>query len=161
MQKKKGDDRIAIETKSAKETQQLGAIFFETIRGDIQKKTARVISLEGDLGAGKTTFMQGFAGAAGVKESIQSPTFVIMRLYRIAKKKNPLLLVHIDAYRIGAKDLQMFGWDELLQNKNAVICIEWGSRVKNILPSDALRVRFRHEKKDKRVIDFSYVSRKK
>ena len=105
--------------------------------------------------------MQGFAEAAGVKESIQSPTFVIMKLYRITRKKNPLLLVHIDAYRIGAKDLQMFGWEELLQNKNAVICVEWGSRVKNILPPDALRVRFRHQKKDRRVIDFSYVSRKK
>ncbi len=156
------NDSVVFETQNPQETQKIASIFFETIAAEKKRRTgALVISLEGDLGAGKTTFMQGFAKAAGVKESVQSPTFVIMKIYRLKRRTAPNTLIHIDAYRIDAKDLALLGWDEFIQNKNAIVCVEWGGRIKKILPPDTLHVHFQHEKKDHRSIEFTYAKKGK
>ena len=152
---------IKILTKSAAETKKTG----ERLAREILKsfdyaqdklKTATVLSLEGELGAGKTTFTQGFAKGLGVKENPRSPTFVIMRTYHPL----PLLtkegsrrdgrfsnFIHIDAYRIVSKDLKSLGWKKLVSNPKNIILIEWGNRVKNILPKGSLRVKFEHGKR--------------
>jgi tRNA threonylcarbamoyladenosine biosynthesis protein TsaE len=83
-------------TKSAEETQKLG----KKIAGEMKsRKTAVVLGLQGDLGSGKTTFLQGFARGLNIKEKILSPTFVIMKKFQ-APTQNFKYLYHLDCYRI-------------------------------------------------------------
>lgn len=101
---------------------------------------AFVISLKGDLGAGKTTFTQMLAKELGIEETITSPTFVIQKRYEISKvdisfKK----LIHIDAYRLDSSDeLLNLDWEELISNPENIICLEWPERVRDIIPEDAV-----------------------
>jgi len=121
-------------------------------------RRAFVISLDGELGAGKTTFTQGFAKGLGIKETPKSPTFVIMRIYKLNKSNRSDKIVefenfiHIDAYRITSKDLKSLGWNELVSGQQNIILIEWGDRVKNILPKNALRIIFKHGHSGSRLI---------
>lgn len=109
---------------------------------------ARVIALSGDLGSGKTTFAQGFARALGITEKIQSPTFVLMKIYSLSKQKYLKHLIHIDAYRIeSTKELEHLGFRELLKDKDAVILIEWADRIKKLLPKETTWIEFTHGKK--------------
>ena len=137
---------IKIFTKSDKETKKLGEVLAREILKEKPKKRALVISLEGDLGAGKTTFTQGFGEALGVREKIQSPTFVILKIYKINKKSNFKNFIHVDAYRINAKDFKIIGWKNFVKNKNNIILVEWGNKIKNILPKNSLRIIFKHGK---------------
>ena len=141
-----------IVTKSAYETQKIARAI---VRGlTVRVRTgARVYALEGDLGAGKTTFTQGFARALGVRERVVSPTFVLMKVYLLAQKpKEPKVqghrfkhLIHIDCYRItNPKDLIHLGLKELLKDKEAIILIEWPQRIKKILPRGTTWIRFMH-----------------
>lgn len=143
---------IEIFTKNDKETKKLGGILAREVLKEKLKKRALIISLEGDLGAGKTTFTQGFGKFLGVKERIQSPTFVIMRIYGINKLNRSARFVkftnfiHIDAYRLKSKDFKVFGWKNFIKNKNNIILVEWGNKIKNILPKNSLRIIFKHGK---------------
>lgn len=133
---------IKILTKSAEETKKIGERFARellTYRGS----TSIVVSLDGELGAGKTTFTQGFARGLGIKENLRSPTFVIMRAYSV-KRIAYSNLIHIDAYRIIAKDLKNLGWKELVSRPRNIILIEWGNRVSKILPRGAIKVKLKH-----------------
>ena len=95
---------------------------------------AAVLGLSGDLGAGKTTFVQHVARALEVQESVTSPTFVIMKSY-VTTDPRWRQLVHIDAYRIELVDeLRVLGFATLLQQNNTIICIEWAERVISLLP---------------------------
>ena len=136
-------EKIAIFTKSDNETKKLGGLFAKEILKEKQSKNALVISLEGELGSGKTTFTQGFAKGLGVKENPRSPTFVIMRVYAIHSRR----LIHIDAYRVKSKDLKMLGCHDLIKNPQNIILIEWGNKIKNILPTGSLRIKFFHKKR--------------
>lgn len=140
-------DIVEIVTKNSAETEKLGELLAKTIQGG----GATIISLEGDLGAGKTTFTKGFATGLGIRDTIQSPTFVILKLYSV-KHRVFDRFVHIDAYRIGVKDLPTLGWDEFIKDRKNIILIEWGDRIKKALPKNTLHIRFRHNKKDKRII---------
>jgi len=94
---------------------------------DLAKKIAdkcvggEVIVLNGDLGAGKTTFTKGFAEALGVKNAVTSPTFTLMKKY-----VGRLTLYHFDLYRIENTDeLEELGFDDYIGEKDAVCMIEW------------------------------------
>lgn len=102
-----------------------------------------VVCLYGELGAGKTRFVQGLAAGIGVDPStVSSPTFVICHEYRGAS----LRLAHIDAYRLHSVDeLESIGWDELLAAPDTVIAIEWAARIAEALPANRLDVRMDHE----------------
>ena len=102
-----------------------------------------VILLEGELGAGKTCFVRGLCeGLGGDPRQVSSPTFSIMQEYEVVSAER---LVHIDAYRLSGEDeLATIGWDELLEDTNAIIAIEWPSRIKNALPSDTLTIQLEH-----------------
>lgn len=108
---------------------------------------ASVIALSGNLGSGKTTFAQGFAGALGIKEKVASPTFVLLKIYPITKKfKGFKYFIHIDCYRLDSpKDLLDLGMKDFLKDRNAVILIEWVERVEKLLPKDAVRIQFFHK----------------
>lgn len=142
--------KVEIITKSATETKKLGYLLASTVqqKKTIKKDGALVISLEGDLGTGKTTFTQGFAEGLGIKEKIQSPTYVILKIYKIKKYD----FIHIDAYRVGPKDFATLGWKEFVKDPKNIILVEWGNKIKKILPKSALRILFTHQKGDERKI---------
>ena len=123
---------------------------------DAQADTATVITLEGDLGSGKTTLTQEVARILGVKESVISPTFVIMKKYEVVDTifKH---LIHIDAYRLNeSKELINLGWEELLADKTNLIIIEWPSQVPECIPGNACRIDLSHSEDNTRVIKFNY-----
>src|SRR3989344_3335881 len=103
-------------TKNFKETQKLGCDFAKVL------KKEDIVCLYGDLGSGKTTFVQGLAEGLGIKSRIISPTFIIMRSHEL---KNGMFY-HIDLYRIGSeRDLEGLGIEEIINNKSNIVAIEW------------------------------------
>ncbi len=122
-------------TSDSIQTKKLGEKFAKEILEKKPKKTAFVVGLEGELGGGKTTFLQGFAKGLGIKEKILSPTFVIM------KKFNNFY--HIDCYRIEKpKELLDLGFKEITSNPKNIIVIEWADRIRKIMPKDTLWIKF-------------------
>jgi tRNA threonylcarbamoyladenosine biosynthesis protein TsaE len=117
---------------------------------------AEVVTLSGDLGAGKTTLSKEIAAQLGVKENVISPTFVIMKNYAIKnqnyKWKN---LVHIDAYRLAdSNELKKLGWDKILSDKNNLILIEWSELVPECIPKDNVcRVNLSHVSEGERGVE--------
>jgi tRNA threonylcarbamoyladenosine biosynthesis protein TsaE len=98
-----------------------------------------VLLLDGDLGAGKTTFTQGLARAMGVGETVTSPTFSLMRSYPTAFGVE---LVHVDVYRLDTlADIVALGLPEMLED-GAVAVIEWGERAAPALGSEHLTIEF-------------------
>jgi tRNA threonylcarbamoyl adenosine modification protein YjeE len=102
---------------------------------------ATLVTLSGELGAGKTTFAQALARELGVEETVASPTFVIEKVYRL-KGQRWQRLIHIDAYRLRfAKELAVLGWEQLLADSGDLIVLEWPEKVPELIPADAARVR--------------------
>lgn len=111
-----------------------------------QKETAGalVVTLTGDLGAGKTTFTQALARALGVTETVTSPTYVLMKSYDLPDdtKTGFDKLLHIDAYRIEDIDeMRVLGFSELLQQKGTIMCIEWPEHIASLLPTEVIAVK--------------------
>jgi tRNA threonylcarbamoyladenosine biosynthesis protein TsaE len=92
-------------------------------------KGGEVILLCGNLGAGKSVFARGLAAGLKIKNRVTSPTFVLMKVYKVLKNKSITDFVHVDAYRVSAKDLFAIGIEEYLNNPRAVVIIEWGEKV--------------------------------
>jgi len=98
-----------------------------------------------ELGSGKTAFAKALGKMMGINEHIVSPTFVIMKSYNI-DWKGFKKLIHVDAYRIESEsELLNLGWNELVENPQHLILIEWPERVEGILPKDSRRIFFKHE----------------
>ncbi|MDB5189300.1 MAG: hypothetical protein JWL82_257 [Parcubacteria group bacterium] len=96
---------------------------------------ATLVTLSGELGAGKTTFTQLVAKELGIIETITSPTFVLEKIYDLPESAVFKKLVHIDAYRLTAgRDLKALGFDELLSDGSNLILLEWPERVADALP---------------------------
>ena len=121
---------LHVRTRSVDATRQVAAALEPLVRpGD-------VILLSGDLGAGKTAFVQGLAVALGVQERVTSPTFTLAASY-----EGRLRLHHLDEYRLdNLAEVLDLDLPELLEDR-AVICIEWGEVVIPELPRDFLRIR--------------------
>lgn len=101
-----------------------------------------VLALHGDLGAGKTTFVQSLAKEVGVSDVVTSPTFVIMKKYSTESSQWPNL-VHIDAYRLDEiEELKVLGLEGELSDSNNLICIEWAEKVKSLLPENTINLYF-------------------
>ena len=146
-------------TKNTQETQKLvGKIIKKLVKAP--RQGALVLALQGELGAGKTTFVQGLAQALGVKEKVVSPTFVIMKRFTIYDLCPSTSLgvkftnfYHIDAYRLtGAEDTKELDLGEILKDKNNLVAIEWAERIAGILPADTIWLDFQHKGGDKREI---------
>lgn len=130
---------LTLHTRSRQETQAAGAQLGRSVTD------GQVIALRGDLGAGKTTLVQGLAAGMGVTARVTSPTFVLVNEYAAEQGRR---LVHIDAYRLaeGAAlaDAATFGLADLLADAGMdgvnVVAIEWAERVQALLPADRLEI---------------------
>ncbi|MEB8132943.1 tRNA (adenosine(37)-N6)-threonylcarbamoyltransferase complex ATPase subunit type 1 TsaE [Mammaliicoccus sciuri] len=105
-----------------------------------------IILLNGDLGAGKTTFSQYFGKALGVKRNINSPTFNIIKSY-----KGRFPFHHMDCYRLEDSDEDL-GFDEYF-NDNGVTIIEWSEFIQEYLPKERLEINIKYIDADKRVFE--------
>ena len=150
---------MEILTKNAQETKEFGKKFANRLIG------GEIIALSGDLGSGKTTFVQGLAEGLGVRGRILSPTFVLMREHwvkiRSARKarflrnpKHEMLasrdfceirnFYHVDLYRLEGnveRELKSLGIEEIWGKRKNVVAIEWAEKAKNVLPKDAIWIR--------------------
>jgi tRNA threonylcarbamoyladenosine biosynthesis protein TsaE len=103
-----------------------------------------VITLEGDLGAGKTTLARAICAGYGVRDEVTSPTFAIVHVYDAPKSP----VYHIDLFRIdGTRDLQNIGWDDIVQG-DALVLIEWPERASELLPPEHVPIELQHVEGD-------------
>ncbi len=125
---------------SKEETQRIAKNFVKKIMG------GDIVTLYGDLGSGKTTFVQGLARGSGIKKRIISPSFIIIRSYKISSKYQVLgikYFYHIDLYRIEAKkDLKGLGIEDIINNPQNIVAIEWAEKMQNLLPKKRWDVKF-------------------
>lgn len=134
-------ETLGIVTKSAKETKKKGEFLAQEI---IKSKKASIIGLEGELGSGKTTFIQGLAKGLGIKERITSPTFVIFKKFKLGSVPHLKYFYHIDCYRLNSpQDLLDLGFKEIISQPNLVV-IEWAEKIKKILPKDTFWIKFEY-----------------
>ena len=109
-------------SKSPEETEKIAYEFAKTLKG------GEIVTLDGDLGAGKTAFVRGLALGLGVKEIVSSPTFTIVNEYHSGK----IPLFHFDVYRIGSSDeMYDIGWEDYI-SQGAVVVIEWSTLISDI-----------------------------
>lgn len=105
----------------------------------VDRTAATVIGLSGELGAGKTTFVQGVARALSIVVPVASPTFVIEKIYALENEPWQRL-AHIDAYRLeNGEELAHLGFRELAADPGNLIFIEWPERVAEVLPRGTIR----------------------
>ena len=126
--------------KSKEETQELGKLIasFSFI--------GEVVTLKGQLGAGKTTFSQGFASGLGIKGIINSPTFNIVKCYF----NSSIPLYHIDAYRL--EDLhQDLGLEEYIEG-DGVCLVEWAEFIEEVIPNELLKIEIEIVENDERIV---------
>jgi tRNA threonylcarbamoyladenosine biosynthesis protein TsaE len=111
-------------THSEKETFNFAKKFARTLKG------GEVIGLVGDLGAGKTVFAKGIAAGLGIKKTVNSPTFVLMKIYPVKKHPTIKQLVHIDAYRIKkTEEIKSIGIEEYMNRQDTLAIIEWADKI--------------------------------
>lgn len=136
---------LELVTTSRDQTQKVGRTAGElALPGDL-------FLLEGDLGSGKTTFVQGVGQGLGLRRMIHSPTFILANEYRGGR----LPLFHVDAYRVrSAAEAIAFGLDDYLDEEGLVV-IEWAEKIRAALPDEHLWCRFHHGEGDTRRIEFS------
>jgi len=132
-------------SRSAEQTRRIGA----RLGGAIE--TGDLISLQGELGAGKTTFVQGLAHGWGSADGVTSPTFVLVNEY---SRTDGGAMFHLDAYRLNSPlEAEELDLDRMLSEGSLVI--EWPERIGSILPEDELRIKMEHVEDEQRRILFT------
>jgi len=130
-------------TKNSQETQKLG----QKIGAKLKPK--KILALYGDLGAGKTTFLQGLAKGLGIKKRIVSPTFVFLKEYPLEKG----IFYHLDLYRLEkSQDALGLGLKEILNDPQGIVVIEWAEKIKNFLPLERRDIYFHYLNENERKI---------
>jgi tRNA threonylcarbamoyladenosine biosynthesis protein TsaE len=141
----------SFEVNSVEETWGLARKFAEVL------KPGDVVCLEGDLGAGKTTFTQGLAAAMGVSGRVTSPTFCIVQEHLGADR----LLVHMDLYRLhGEDDVEAIGWEDYLE-RGGICAVEWSENVADALPPETVFVTIEKTGEESRNIEITILSEEK
>ena len=129
-------------TKNADETKKLG----QKLAADlVTEGKPLIIALTGDLGSGKTTFVQGFAEELEIK-GIISPTFILLRKYKVQSTKYKVkYLYHLDLYRLEGKvedEVKQLGIEEVWNDPENIVIIEWAEKIKNIIPENSKWISF-------------------
>ena len=149
---------------SANETKKIGQQFVARLLNKREKRgNALVFALEGELGSGKTIFVQGLARGLGIKQTITSPTFILIRRYFLprsfltGKKQNDFRnFYHIDCYRLEKPwQLQELEFNNIINDAGNIVAIEWADKIKQILPPDSIRIKFELLTQEKRRIIFT------
>jgi len=146
----------------------------KVIMNESKRSGATVLGLQGDLGAGKTTFTKGVAKALGVEGVVTSPTFVIEKIYKLPARTRPngslsgriaesggtksvrfSHLVHIDAYRLdNSNELLHIGWNDIVNERSNLILVEWPEKVADILPKDMTTIQFKFINENTREVEY-------
>jgi tRNA threonylcarbamoyladenosine biosynthesis protein TsaE len=120
---------LELRARTAEDTREVG----EAMSASLRARDAVVLT--GELGAGKTTFVQGVARGLGIEDQVSSPTFTLVKEYR-----GILDIAHVDVYRLErVQDVVDLGLDELGDGEGVLI-VEWGDAVEDLLPDERLRV---------------------
>ena len=116
-------------SKSEKDTIEIATKLAKKLKG------GEILALEGDLGAGKTIFTKGLGKVFGIMQHITSPTFVLMKIYRIENKEYRIKnLVHVDCYRLEEpQELFYLGLEEYINKRDTIVVIEWADKIKKYL----------------------------
>jgi len=123
------DSRLTIH-----ELQQWGEELGRALRAPV------IITLEGDLGTGKTTLAQAICSGVGVREDVTSPTFALVNEYHAERAT----VFHLDLYRLrGPDDLTNLAWDDIV-NSAAIVLVEWPERAGDRMPADVMKIRLEH-----------------
>lgn len=130
---------MKIKVKGIEETKKLANNFAASLIG------GEVVLLNGDLGAGKTTFTQFVFSALGVKEVVNSPTFAILKSYQGKFK-----LHHFDTYRITYEEAIEAGFDEVFEEKDSIIFVEWSENIAPLLPEKVIKINIKHLSENER-----------
>ncbi len=116
---------------------------------------ATLITLSGELGAGKTAFTKAAALALGVDDTVTSPTFVLEKIYLLPEGQAFRRLIHIDAYRLEkGSELASLGFDELMQDAQNLIFLEWPEKVNEALPEPAVEISFSVQDNESRILSY-------
>jgi tRNA threonylcarbamoyladenosine biosynthesis protein TsaE len=150
-------DRI-LQTSNLSQTQKLAEELAKTLKpGDF-------LAFYGNLGSGKTTFIQGLAKGLGIERRIISPTFIIVRSYEISDQQlatsnqTARMFYHIDLYRTETKnDLLSVGLDQIIEDKNSIIALEWAEKMGEMLPKKRIEVNLENLGEDERKITIKRI----
>lgn len=148
----KKNSRLEFVTKSAEQTLNLGKRVAASLLG------GEILALVGELGAGKTTFVQGLAKGLGIKKRVISPTFIIVRKYILPITNHQSLIAnfhHVDLYRLEENlenEIKNLGLDEIWGKKENIVAIEWAEKIKNLIPKNATWIYFETLDEDNRAI---------
>ena len=127
---------------SIEETKKVAETFAKTL------KKGDVVLLNGDLGTGKTTFTQFVFAFLGVDQVVNSPTFAILKTY-----EGKFTFHHFDTYRITTEEAIESGFDEVLNDKNSVIFIEWSENILALLPQNCIKINIKRLNESTREIE--------
>jgi len=117
---------------------------------------ATLVTLSGELGAGKTAFVKAVAKVFGIEETVNSPTFVLEKIYQLGGPTAKFeRLIHIDAYRLeNGNNLAQIGFDEIMKDAKNLILLEWPEKVAGALPKPTVNISFRVLPNDSRIISY-------
>lgn len=135
-------------TKSAKDTKKLGQKVGSSLKG------GEIIALSGDLGAGKTTFVQGLAVGLGIESKIISPTFILMRQHKFSDFN----FYHVDLYRLEdsvKEEVINLGLTDVWGKGNNIVVVEWAEKAKSLFPKETIWINFELLNDDERKITIS------
>ncbi len=138
-----------ITSSSREETLALAARFARVLKG------GEIIFLRGPIGAGKTVFVKGLAAALGLKSSPTSASFSLMKKYHNKQRR----LFHIDLFRLAEGEVFNLGFEEMLEDEEAIILAEWPDPIARMLPQDRLEMNFILQDADKRTIELASFGR--
>lgn len=137
-------------THNAEETQTFAQGFAKKLHG------GDIVLLYGNLGAGKTTFVQGLARGLGITHRIISPTFIILRTYKVKSENQESKIknfYHVDLYRLESeKEIEDIGLLDLMRKQENIVVIEWPEKLGQLLPENAWQLHFENKGEDIREI---------
>ena len=115
-------------------------------------ESGQLITLSGNLGAGKTVFVKALAAGLGISETITSPTFVLMKSYKVEYKKIKQL-IHVDCYRLdGIEDVSDIGLQDFLNDPQTLVVIEWADKLDNLPKKNRIDVKIESLGQDERKV---------
>jgi len=138
------DESLALVSHGLSETRRLGTLLGQLLRGD------EVICLEGELGAGKTSLIQGIGRGQGIIGPITSPTFTLVNEYQGTEA----ILYHVDLYRLDSTEEMIAAGIDGYFYDDGICVIEWAEKARDILPPDRLYITLKHVSEEERDIQF-------